>query len=83
MRDGRPGRFSTTKAASFISKLHERLEHVIVENLPYLEILRRYDHPNTLFYLDPPCPIGEMRMIMEKNCFAVKILKSWQKPWGG
>jgi len=33
---------------------HERLLNVQLECLPYQEILRRYDRPNTFFYLDPP-----------------------------
>ena len=27
---------------------------VTIENLPYDEVIRRYDKPSTLFYLDPP-----------------------------
>jgi DNA adenine methylase len=32
----------------------ERLATVQIEQLPYEEILTRYDRPTTLFYLDPP-----------------------------
>lgn len=32
----------------------DRLRHVTIENEPYLDILERYDGPNTVFYLDPP-----------------------------
>lgn len=32
----------------------ERLRGVVVENAPALDILGRYDHPDALFYLDPP-----------------------------
>src|SRR5262249_53730867 len=32
----------------------ERLVRVQIENLSYQEILKRYDRPTTLFYLDPP-----------------------------
>ncbi len=32
----------------------ERLQGVVIENLPALEIINRYDHPGTLFYCDPP-----------------------------
>jgi DNA adenine methylase len=38
-------------------QLHEyakRLEQVIIECLDYRELIRRYDKPDTLFYLDPP-----------------------------
>jgi DNA adenine methylase len=37
-----------------IRRAHERLMHVELENLPYQEILRKYDRPFTFFYLDPP-----------------------------
>ncbi len=33
---------------------HERLLQVQLESLPYQEILKRYDRPDTFFYLDPP-----------------------------
>lgn len=34
----------------------DRLRTVVVENRPALEVIRRYDGPDTLFYLDPPYP---------------------------
>ncbi|SRR6266481_1316379 len=37
-----------------IHRTHERLMHVQLENLPYQDILRKYDRPFTFFYLDPP-----------------------------
>lgn len=52
--DGRGGRFSSEAAATYIETLHARLQAVTVEALPYDDILRRYDSPATLFYLDPP-----------------------------
>lgn len=33
---------------------HERLLQVQLECLPYQDIFRRYDRPDTFFYLDPP-----------------------------
>jgi len=33
---------------------HERLLQVQLESLPYQEIIKRYDRPDTFFYLDPP-----------------------------
>lgn len=37
-----------------LSQAHLRLHGVQVENLPWQEVIRRYDRPHTLFYLDPP-----------------------------
>lgn len=34
--------------------VHERLRRVYVENAPALDVIRRNDGPQTLFYLDPP-----------------------------
>ena len=31
-----------------------RLQRVQIENAPALEVIKRYDTPETLFYLDPP-----------------------------
>lgn len=37
-----------------IENTHKRLARVQLECLPYEEVLKRYDRPGTLFYLDPP-----------------------------
>ena len=50
----RPGRFDVTKLGAMLEDLHERLAGVVIECLPYGELIRRYDRPETLFYLDPP-----------------------------
>jgi DNA adenine methylase len=49
-----PGRFDVTKLEPLLADLHERLAAVVIEQLPYLDFIRRYDGPETLFYLDPP-----------------------------
>jgi DNA adenine methylase len=49
-----PGRFDVTKLEPMLADLHERLAGVVVEQLPYADLIRRYDGPETLFYLDPP-----------------------------
>lgn len=50
----RPGRFDITKLGPMLESLHERLAGVIIERLPWADLIRRYDRPQTLFYLDPP-----------------------------
>ena len=50
----RPARFDITKLAPMLEDLHTRLSGVVIECLPYDEFIRRYDRPDTLFYLDPP-----------------------------
>ncbi len=47
-------RFNVAKIVPMLEDLHERLAAVTIENLPYAEFIRRYDRPETLFYLDPP-----------------------------
>lgn len=37
-----------------LSAAHLRLARVYVENLPFLDVLDRYDRPHTFFYIDPP-----------------------------
>jgi DNA adenine methylase len=47
-------RFNLNTLGSRLEELHERLAGVIIECLDFEEFLRRYDRPETLFYLDPP-----------------------------
>jgi DNA adenine methylase len=49
-----PGRFDVTKLAPLLSEIHDRLAGVVIEQLPYQDVIRRYDGPDVLFYLDPP-----------------------------
>ncbi len=37
-----------------LSEIAQRLQRVQIENAPAVEVIRRYDTPDTLFYLDPP-----------------------------
>ena len=39
-----------------LSEIVQRLLRVQIENAPALEVIQRYDSPDTLFYLDPPYP---------------------------
>jgi DNA adenine methylase len=49
-----PSRFNPERLPELIENTYQRLVRVQVENLPYQDILQRYDRPGTLFYLDPP-----------------------------
>jgi len=37
-----------------LPEVHERLKRVEIRNLPALEFIRKYDHPDCCFYCDPP-----------------------------
>lgn len=55
----RGGRFDITKLGPMLDDLHTRLSGVVIECLPYGDFIKRYDRPQTLFYLDPPYYGGE------------------------
>jgi DNA adenine methylase len=46
--------FNPERIPEILEQAHRRLMRVQIENLPHQEILKRYDRPTTLFYLDPP-----------------------------
>lgn len=46
--------FDFTRLNPLLEAVHDRLSGVVIENLPYGEVITRYDGPSTLFYLDPP-----------------------------
>jgi len=46
--------FNPARIPEIIQQTHERLARVQIESLPYEQILKRYDRPTTVFYLDPP-----------------------------
>jgi DNA adenine methylase len=50
----RPSNFNPENFPQLIENTSKRLQNVQIENLPYEEVLLRYDRPKTLFYLDPP-----------------------------
>lgn len=41
-------------SVSGLSALVERLRTIQIENAPAIEVIQRYDSPDTVFYLDPP-----------------------------
>lgn len=51
------GGSTTSPWLTYVDYLHvyaNRLRGVIIENLDYCEVVRRYDKHDTLFYFDPP-----------------------------
>lgn len=49
-----PSRFNHAKLRADLRLLSGRLAPVKIEQLDYAELIRRYDAPDALFYLDPP-----------------------------
>ncbi len=48
-------RWNLTKLVPLLEEVHERLDSVLIERLPYQDCITKYDsRPGTLFYLDPP-----------------------------
>lgn len=51
---GRAPKLNLLRIEEQLSAVHLRLSRVYVECLPYSEVIKRYDGPETFFYLDPP-----------------------------
>jgi DNA adenine methylase len=49
-----PPGFNPDKLPEIIAEVHQRLARVQIECLPYEKVLKHFDRPETLFYLDPP-----------------------------
>jgi DNA adenine methylase len=49
-----PPSFNLERLPALIENAHKRLARVQIECAPYGEMLKRFDRPTTLFYLDPP-----------------------------
>ncbi|MEM1149746.1 MAG: DNA adenine methylase [Pseudomonadota bacterium] len=50
----RPGRFNLTTLEPMLQDVYERLAGVVIECLPWQDVLEKYDHAGAMFYLDPP-----------------------------
>lgn len=49
-----PPRLNLLRIEEDLSAAHMRLARVTIECLPYTDVFRRYDRPETFFYVDPP-----------------------------
>jgi DNA adenine methylase len=49
-----PARFDVGKLEPMLAEIHDRLQAVVIERLPYADFIRRYDREGALLYLDPP-----------------------------
>ena len=49
-----PPKLNLLRIEEELSAVHLRLSRVLIEHLPYSELIERYDRPTTFFYLDPP-----------------------------
>lgn len=54
-------RFDVGRLGPLLDEVHQRLSGVVIECLPYEQLITRYDRPRTLFYLDPLT--GDVRTI--------------------
>ena len=57
-RDGNPkagfSNLKQPKKPKYLIQLHDRIKHLIIENMDFRELIPKYDNPSVCFYLDPP-----------------------------
>lgn len=51
---GAPSKFRLSTLEPLLQDVHDRLDGVVIERLPFARFIERYDRPGALFYLDPP-----------------------------
>lgn len=54
MSKARSARFDLSRLVPMLDDVHERLNGVTIECLPFERFIASYDRPGALFYLDPP-----------------------------
>ena len=69
-----PPGFNLERLPELIENAHKRLARVQIECLPYEEVLKRFDRPTTLFYLDPPYLAGSSTATTSRR----QISRSWR-----
>ena len=50
----RPPKLNLLRIEEELSRVHLRLSRVVLEHLPYSDVITRYDRASSFFYLDPP-----------------------------
>ena len=50
----------------------DRFRHVVIEQMPAIELIKKYDKPDVLFYCDPPYP-GSTRSGGRADMYAVEM----------
>lgn len=79
---GTPGplsrpRINLLRIEEELSEVHLRLASIMVENLPWQDFIKRYDRPQTFFYLDPPyykAPVYQHNLDLEDYREMAQIL---------
>lgn len=64
----RKSRINLIKLEKIIKEVHKRLVMTTIENLPWQELINRYDRKESFFYIDPPyykCPYYNHNMKYE------------------
>jgi DNA adenine methylase len=75
----RPRRINLLRLEEELSEVHLRLSGVVIENLPWDEFIKRYDRPETFFYLDPPyfeAPCYKHNFILEDFVKMADVLRN-------
>jgi DNA adenine methylase len=49
-----PSNYNPARIPEVLEQVHHRLGRVQIESLPYQQVLKKYDRPTTIFYMDPP-----------------------------
>lgn len=73
----RPPKLNLLRIEEALSEAHLRLSKAYIENLPYADLIHRYDREHTFFYIDPPywnCEDDYGKGIFNKKDFKVLAL---------
>jgi DNA adenine methylase len=54
LNDRNLGLVGLFRVRATVTAIHARLRHTIIEDLPWKQVVKRYDRPHTCFYVDPP-----------------------------